>query len=94
MSVWPAWEVRDGAGATSWLGVRLEFGDGARVEALAVVGEGGVFIEDVKAVPALSLDDLAALADWIEDPLCRACGIPARADAGGAAASRARPAWP
>lgn len=94
MSVWPAWEVRDGAGATAWLGVRLEFGDGARVDALAVVSEDGVCIEDVRARPALSLDDLAALADWIEDPLSKACGIAAEPEREGAGASRARPAWP
>ncbi|GAA4085335.1 DUF6214 family protein [Streptomyces shaanxiensis] len=94
MSVWPAWEVRDGAGATAWLGVRLEFGDGAHVDALAVVSEEGVSIEDVRARPALSLDDLAALADWIEDPLSKACGIAAEPDGGGTRASRARPAWP
>ncbi|MFC8781559.1 DUF6214 family protein [Streptomyces nigra] len=93
MSVWPAWEVRDGAGGTSWLGVRLEFGDGAHVDAVAVVGEGGVYLEDVRAVPALSLDDLAALADWIEDPLSQACGVAGR-DADGSGASRARPEWP
>ncbi|MFE7278172.1 DUF6214 family protein [Streptomyces sp. NPDC057623] len=75
MSVWPAWEVRDGTGATAWFGVRLEFGDGAHVDAVAVVSEGCVSIEDVRAEPALSLDDLAALADWIEDPLSQACGI-------------------
>ncbi|MFE9017301.1 DUF6214 family protein [Streptomyces sp. NPDC007808] len=73
--MWPAWEVRDDAGATTWFGVRLEFGDGAHVDAHAVVSAGCVSIEDVRAEPALSLDDLAALADWIEDPLCDACGI-------------------
>ncbi|MGI5373524.1 DUF6214 family protein [Streptomyces sp. CA-251387] len=80
VSVWPAWEVRDGAGATTWFGVRLEFGDGARVDAHAVVTGECVSIEDVRAEPALSLDDLAALADWIEDPLFDACGIGAVPD--------------
>lgn len=80
MSVWPAWEVRDGTGATVWFGVRLEFGDGAHVDAVAVLSEGCVSIEDVRAEPALSLDDLAALADWIEDPLSEACGIGAVRD--------------
>ncbi|WP_031481679.1 DUF6214 family protein [Streptomyces bicolor] len=94
MSVWPAWEVRDGAGATAWLGVRLEFGDGARVDALAVVSEEGVSIEDVRARPALSLDDLAALADWIEDPLSKACGAAGEPGREGAGSSRARPPWP
>ncbi|MFE6619865.1 DUF6214 family protein [Streptomyces sp. NPDC008086] len=84
MSVWPAWEVRDGTGATAWFGLRLEFGDGAHVDAVAVVSEGCVSIEDVRAEPALSLDDLAALADWIEEPLSEACGIGAapKADPG------------
>ncbi len=81
MSVWPAWEVRDGTGATAWFGLRLEFGDGAHVDAVAVVSEGCVSIEDVRAEPALSLDDLAALADWIEEPLSEACGIGAAPDA-------------
>ncbi|MET9833075.1 DUF6214 family protein [Streptomyces sp. NPDC006385] len=102
--MWPAWEVRDDAGATTWFGVRLEFGDGARVDAHAVVSAGCVSIEDVRAEPALSLDDLAALADWIEDPLCDACGIGTAADgaeadagepgAGDAGPGPALPAWP
>ncbi|MER5943877.1 DUF6214 family protein [Streptomyces sp. NPDC001928] len=106
MSVWPAWKVRDGGGATVWFGVRLEFRDGARVDALAVLSKGSVSIEDVRADPALSLDDLAALADWIEAPLSEACGIGtgrdggdvedgADAEGGGdAGASRARSVWP
>ncbi|MFJ7071491.1 DUF6214 family protein [Streptomyces sp. NPDC098781] len=100
MSVWPAWQVRDGGGATAWFDVRLEFGDGARVEALAVVARGCVSIEGVRAEPALSLDDLAALADWIEDPLSRACGIgngadgEAGDDGGTAGEGGVRPLWP
>ncbi|MFE5813999.1 DUF6214 family protein [Streptomyces sp. NPDC056479] len=97
MSVWPAWQVRDGGGATAWFDVRLEFGDGARVDALAVVARGCVSIEDVRAEPALSLDDLAALADWIEAPLFQACGIGNETDGeidddGGP--GRVRPVWP
>ncbi|MFJ4788554.1 DUF6214 family protein [Streptomyces sp. NPDC088794] len=97
MSVWPAWEVREEEGSTSWFNVRLEFADGARVDALAVVGEAGVSVEDVRAQPALSLDDLAVLADWIEDPLFEACGLPAGPADGSedaTASRRARPAWP
>ncbi|MEU9736822.1 DUF6214 family protein [Streptomyces sp. NPDC048002] len=105
MSVWPAWEVREGAGATSWFQVRLAFADGARVEALAVVSAGGcVSIEDVRAQPALSLHDLSVLADWIEEPLFEACGLPDEpcegadgVELGHEAAGtgrRARPAWP
>ncbi|MFD8815406.1 DUF6214 family protein [Streptomyces sp. NPDC059627] len=110
MSVSPAWEVQEHTGATSWFQVRLAFEDGAQVDALAVVAEGRVSIEDVKACPALSLADLTVLADWIEEPLCRACGMESYADdepeavaeepgavaEGGEAggARRARPAWP
>ncbi|MFJ6388043.1 DUF6214 family protein [Streptomyces sp. NPDC091972] len=96
MSVWPAWEVREDGGATAWFQVRLVFPDGARVDALAVVSEDGVLLEDVRAQPALSLDDLGALADWIEQPLFEACGRrpEVEADAEVGPARRARPAWP
>ncbi|MFD7938487.1 DUF6214 family protein [Streptomyces sp. NPDC059755] len=73
MSVWPAWEVRDAGGTTSWFHVRLGFVDGARVELLAVVCEGRVSVEDVRAQPPLSLVDLTVLADWIEGPLFERC---------------------
>ncbi|MFI6251601.1 DUF6214 family protein [Streptomyces sp. NPDC051016] len=103
MSVSPAWEVQEHTGATAWFQVGLVFGDGARVDALAVVADGRVSIEDVKARPALSLADLTVLADWIEEPLCKACGMESYADeepeaaeengeSGGA--RRARPPWP
>ncbi|MGW1806146.1 DUF6214 family protein [Streptomyces sp. NPDC002078] len=75
MSVWPAWKVRENGEATSWFHVRLAFPDGAQVEALAVVREGCVSIEDVSAQPALSLADLTVLADWIEGPLFESCGV-------------------
>lgn len=75
MSVWPAWEVQEHDGATSWFHVRLAFPDGARVDALAVVCEQTVSVEDVRAQPALSLDDLTLLADWLEGPLFEACGV-------------------
>jgi len=97
VSVWPAWEVREDEGSTSWFNVRLEFADGARVDALAVVGDGGVSVEDVRAQPALSLDDLSVLADWIEDPLFEACGLAAEPTDGSedaTASRRARPPWP
>ncbi|MCZ4516586.1 DUF6214 family protein, partial [Streptomyces sp. ActVer] len=78
MSVWPAWEVRERGQerdtATTWCNVRLSFDDGAQVDVLAVVCDGSVSVEDVRARPALSLDDLAALPDWIEGPLLEACG--------------------
>lgn len=97
MSVWPAWEVQESEGATSWFYVRLAFTDGARVDALAVVAEGQVSLEDVRAQPALCLDDLAVLADWIEGPLFEACGlapVPDEDEGEPAGSSRARPAWP
>ncbi|WP_307790365.1 DUF6214 family protein [Streptomyces actuosus] len=73
--MWPAWEVQEDGGVTSWFQVRLAFPDGARVDALAVVSAGCVRLEDVRAQPALSLDDLTVLADWIEEPLFEACGV-------------------
>ncbi|MBC2900176.1 DUF6214 family protein [Streptomyces cupreus] len=101
MSVWPAWEVQESEGVTSWFQVRLAFADGARVDALAVVSEGCVSIEDVRAQPALSLHDLTELADWIEEPLFEACGVAEepRSEADGGegepvGSRRARPAWP
>ena len=54
-------------------------------------------VEDVRAEPPLSLEDLAAVADWVEEPLFEACGRRLGADdgqGGGRAARRARPAWP
>ncbi|MFF4800666.1 DUF6214 family protein [Streptomyces sp. NPDC001351] len=97
MSVWPAWEVREDERATSWFTVRLAFTDGARIDALAVVCEGCASLEEVRSQPALSLHDLAELAEWIEEPLFEACGPGADPAAGGegpAAPRRARPTWP
>ncbi|MBQ1092564.1 DUF6214 family protein [Streptomyces sp. B93] len=100
MSVRPAWEVQEGARATRWFQVRLAFGDGAEVTALALVSDGCLSIEDVRAQPALSLEDLTVLADWLEEPLSEACGAARqpsgeRYDAQGPGGSRhARPAWP
>jgi len=74
VSVSPAWQVREREGVTSWFDIRLAFADGARVDLLAVVCEGAVSIEDVRAQPPLSLGDLDLLADWIEEPLAEACG--------------------
>ncbi|WP_393086416.1 DUF6214 family protein [Streptomyces sp. LN704] len=97
MSVWPAWEVREHDSVTRWFSVRIDFADGARVDVLAVTAGEGVSIEEVRARPPLSLDDLAALADWIEEPLAEACGGGAAPRAGspaGPLSGRARPAWP
>ncbi|MFC9679702.1 DUF6214 family protein [Streptomyces sp. NPDC056948] len=96
MSVRPAWEVRENEDATRWFDVRLAFADGAHVDALAVVAGGCVGVEDVRAQPALSLDDLAVLADWLEDSLAEACGAaagPVPEDRAGPG-RRARPVWP
>ncbi|MFE2530286.1 DUF6214 family protein [Streptomyces sp. NPDC059371] len=98
MSVWPAWEVRESAsGVTSWFNVRLAFTDGARVDLLAVLSATALSIEGVRAEPPLSLDDLAAVAEWIEEPLSEACG--SRLGTGHdqdreSLARRARPVWP
>jgi hypothetical protein len=97
VSVRLAWEVQEAEGATSWFTVRLAFADGARVDALAVVCKGCASLEEVRAQPSLSLDDLAELADWIEEPLFVACGHstdPAGERDGSTVSRRARPAWP
>ncbi|MFC8198662.1 DUF6214 family protein [Streptomyces sp. NPDC060006] len=100
MSVRPAWKVRENGTATTWCTVRLAFDDGAGVDLLAAVCEGCVAIEDVRARPALSLDDLAVLPDWIEGPLLEACGGAAGArgddtsDEGSPDKRHARPARP
>ncbi|MFJ5997763.1 DUF6214 family protein [Streptomyces sp. NPDC092370] len=93
MSVRPAWEVRENEGATRWFEFRLAFADGARVDALAVVGGGYVGVEEVRAQPALSLDDLAVLADWIEESVAEACAG-SGPDGRGGEGRRARPVWP
>ncbi|MEV0239712.1 DUF6214 family protein [Streptomyces sp. NPDC050674] len=92
MSVHPAWEVRENEGATRWFEFRLAFADGARVDALAVVGGGCVCVEEVRSQPALCLDDLAVLADWIEEAMAEACGE--GPDGREGEGRRARPAWP
>ncbi|UUU37358.1 DUF6214 family protein [Streptomyces sp. CA-210063] len=100
MSVRPAWEVQEQDGATAWFNARLAFPDGAEVEMLAVVCEGRLSLEDVRAEPPLSLDDLAELADWIEGPLFEACGTAPEvfdeelSESSYGPGRRARPAWP
>ncbi|MGX1545268.1 DUF6214 family protein [Streptomyces adustus] len=74
MSVWPAWELWDGAEVTAWFDVGLAFADGARVDALAVVSGGRVLVEEVRSQPPLSFGDLAVLPDWIRGPLYEVCG--------------------
>ncbi|GGW59781.1 hypothetical protein GCM10010350_50370 [Streptomyces galilaeus] len=107
VSVRPAWEVREDGEPTSWCTVRLAFPDEAFVEVLAVVSARSVSVEDVRARPALSLDDLTVLAEWIEEPLVEWCGggrespsvkgpdgSAAGIAAGGSGARRARPVRP
>ncbi|MET7983716.1 DUF6214 family protein [Streptomyces sp. NPDC005281] len=98
MSVRPAWEVREsGSGVTAWFDVRLAFADGARVDLLAVLSETALSIEDVRAEPPLSLDDLAVVAEWIEEPLSEVCGSrlgASRDQDRESGARRARPVWP
>jgi hypothetical protein len=96
VSVWPAWEVREHGSVTSWYAVRLDLPDGGRVDVLAVVAGSGVAIEEVRAQPPLSLDDLAALVDWIEGPLLEACGVESEppCEPAGPPAGHARPALP
>ncbi|WP_077800905.1 DUF6214 family protein [Streptomyces sp. JHA26] len=93
MSVRHTWAVREGDATTSWFDVRWTFADGARIDALAVLCGDGVRIEDVRAEPALSLDDLSVLAEWLEDPLFEACVRPFAARPP-AAPRRTRPAGP
>ncbi len=89
--------MRDRIGATAWFRARLAFTDGARVEVLAVLSEGHVSIEEVRAEPPLALDDLAVLADWLEPPLFEAC-VSARPGPPGeprrAVTRHARSGWP
>ncbi|MEU1597413.1 DUF6214 family protein [Streptomyces sp. NPDC005708] len=75
VSVRPAWEVRERENTMTWFAVRLDLPDGGCVDVLAVVAGGCVAIEEVRAQPGLTLDDLSALADWIEEPLLEACGM-------------------
>ncbi|MFC7887078.1 DUF6214 family protein [Streptomyces sp. NPDC057376] len=93
MSVRQTWVVREGATTAAWFDVRLTFADGARLEALAVLSGQRVRVEDVRARPPLSLDDLAALAEWLESPLSDAC-VPVGSATASPGPRRARPAWP
>ncbi|MET8570222.1 DUF6214 family protein [Streptomyces sp. NPDC004783] len=93
MSVRHTWAVREGRTTTTWFDVRWTFADGARVDALAALSDDGVRVEDVRAEPGLSLDDLSVLAEWLENPLFEVCA-PARGDHPGGASRRARPTWP
>lgn len=58
-----------------WFDIRLTFADGARIDVLAVVTDGRIAIEDMRADPPLPLAGFAVLADRIEDPLGDACRV-------------------
>ncbi|MEV6991566.1 DUF6214 family protein [Streptomyces sp. NPDC093228] len=96
VSVCPAWEVREHGDVTTWFAVRLDLPDGGWIDVLAVASGGCVGIEEVRSQPPLTFDDLAAVVDWIEEPLLEACGMaPEREDEpGGTSACRDRPAMP
>ncbi|WP_395572240.1 DUF6214 family protein [Streptomyces sp. BK79] len=87
------WVLREGGATVSWFDVRLTFADGARLEVLAVLSGGDLRVEDVRAEPPLSLDDLAVLAEWLESPLSDACA-PAGVGTAAAGRRRARPPAP
>jgi hypothetical protein len=71
-----------------WFNIRLTFADGARIDVLAVVSEGRIAVEDMRAEPPLSLDGFAVLADWIEGPLEDACQVVVERHRHGTASSR------
>jgi hypothetical protein len=58
-----------------WFDVRLTFADGAGIDVLAVVTDGRVAVEDLRADPPLSPEALAVLADRLRDPLKEACRV-------------------
>ncbi|MER5946708.1 DUF6214 family protein [Streptomyces sp. NPDC001904] len=106
-------DLRDGrwgdavpVGSSPWFHVRLTFGRGTHVDVLAVMADGRVSIEDVRAQPPLSLEEFASLSGWIDGSLQEACrtvtGLPDRAapasgrsaEPGEAATHRARSALP
>ncbi|MET7617254.1 DUF6214 family protein [Streptomyces sp. NPDC005408] len=109
----PVWELHGAGRVTSepgghdisspWFNVLLTFADGARIDVVAVVADGRIAIEDLRADPPLPLEGLAVLADRIEDPLEDACGVAAQqpgpvekepADTPMPGRRRARPAVP
>ncbi|MYT27281.1 DUF6214 family protein [Streptomyces sp. MspMP-M5] len=91
---WPDWELQAHGSAAPelgpWFSARLSFPHGARIDVLVTVNGDRLTVEDVRADPPLTLDDLASLAHWIEGPLDDACraatGRPPKSPAGAAAA--------
>lgn len=80
------------SGLTPWFNIRFTLGDGSRVDVLAAVLGGRAHIEELRAEPPLSPQDLAGLSAWIgaslEDAFPTVAGAPyeARTNPGGAAA--------
>ncbi|MCZ1019554.1 DUF6214 family protein [Streptomyces albulus] len=74
---WPDWELQAHGSAASelgpWFSARLTFPHGARIDVLVTATGDRLTVEDVRADPPLTLDDLAMLARWIEGPLDDAC---------------------
>ncbi|MFJ4716453.1 DUF6214 family protein [Streptomyces sp. NPDC088785] len=56
-----------------WFQVRLTLDRGTRIDVLAVLADGRISIEDVRAQPPLSAAEFASLAPWWEGPLQEAC---------------------
>ncbi|MFI1202547.1 DUF6214 family protein [Streptomyces sp. NPDC020883] len=91
---WPDWELQAHGSAAPelgpWFSARLSFPHGARIDVLVTVNGDRLTVEDVRADPPLTLDDLASLAHWIEGPLDDACraatGRPPKSAAGAVAA--------
>ncbi|MEU2080926.1 DUF6214 family protein [Streptomyces albus] len=80
----PCWQLQghgSGAGPHSegvnarapWFAVTLDLPDGARVDVLAAVVDGQVRVEELRAEPPLTAQDVAALAPWLGDPLTDIC---------------------
>ncbi|MEU9112649.1 DUF6214 family protein [Streptomyces sp. NPDC048483] len=58
-----------------WFSARLTFADGARIDVLVAVSDDGLTVEDMRADPPLTLDELATLGRWIDGPLDDACRL-------------------
>ncbi len=81
----PVWEMQGHGSVTTveslpayesaapWFNVRLTFADGARLDVVAVIDQGRIAIEDMRADPPLPLQGFSVLADRIGDPLVDAC---------------------
>ncbi|MFD8573543.1 DUF6214 family protein [Streptomyces sp. NPDC059639] len=101
VSAEPRWEIqgygsaagdlRDDAAlgcSSPWFHVRLTFDHGTHADVLAVVADGRVSIEDVRAQPPLPLEEFSSLGAWIEGALRDACRTSAEQDDAGVPASR------